>query len=310
MQRLIGAAFQTPSQAGSAQDGSGFAILPRQSQEALVISRVHTRLDRVLRFLQREIGYVLLDDSRPGAGGSVQIQRHPGASSTAPSGGRRSVRIPQGPREARTPKRGEIDKDRPRESITFSTATVKYAHFADDLVLVWRFANTLAEDYPGAEQAERRELLYKTVLQGMRLMHLCSYHYSDLVVTLAYASIYFKSICADLGDQMSDIEASHVCALLIFLAHSFVLDESCPLKYWQRYIFRDYCTLKVLDAALFRIFEMQDFRLRVSPEAERHALSALLRSGGTDVVLSVNDGPHSFAAETAGMLQTEASGGG
>lgn len=28
--------------------------------------------------------------------------------------------------------------------------------------------------------------------QGIRLMHLCEYHYADVVLTLAYASVYFR----------------------------------------------------------------------------------------------------------------------
>ncbi|CAK0821638.1 unnamed protein product [Prorocentrum cordatum] len=63
---------------------------------------------------------------------------------------------------------------------------------------------------------------------------------------------------------MTADETAHVVMLLVFLAHCFVLDENCPLRCWQKYIFRKYCTLKVLDAATFRIFQMRDFRLRVS----------------------------------------------
>ncbi|CAK0847023.1 unnamed protein product [Prorocentrum cordatum] len=64
--------------------------------------------------------------------------------------------------------------------------------------------------------------------------------------------------------------------LLVFLAHCFVLDENCPLRCWQKYIFRKYCTLKVLDAATFRIFQMRDFRLRVSEQDPRRNLNPAL----------------------------------
>merc|ERR1719245_678433 len=89
---------------------------------------------------------------------------------------------------------------------------------------------------------------------------------------------------------MSSQELAHVVVLLIFVAHSFVLDETCPLRCWQKYIFRKYCTLKVLDAALFKLFQMQDFRLKVTQEEERHALSLLLQTNnGFDVVLKLRD---------------------
>jgi len=297
MQKFISAAFQPPSRTYSTEGKRGFAILPQQSRDEIMISQVHTKLDRVLLFLQREIGYALLEDARPRSGGGVQLERQPQESSVAP----------MAPRGARIPREeAEASDDGHRQTIRFTTETAKYAHYADDLVLVWRFANVLAESHPSADVAVRRDMLYKTVLQGIRLMHLCSYDYSDLVVTLAYASVYFRTICDELGHQMSDAEASHVSVLLIFLAHSFVIDESCPLKYWQKYIFRNYCTLKVLDAALYRIFEMQGFHLRVSAEDEKHALSVLLCSAGElDVVLSAHDGNFGTTAST-----TAASSGG
>lgn len=45
-------------------------------------------------------------------------------------------------------------------------------------------------------------------MQGIRLMHLCEYHYADVVLTLAYASVYFRSAFASIGQKMSDYEAS------------------------------------------------------------------------------------------------------
>lgn len=35
--------------------------------------------------------------------------------------------------------------------------------------------------------------LHARIAQGIRLMHLCDYHYADVVLTLAYASVYFRS---------------------------------------------------------------------------------------------------------------------
>ena len=32
-----------------------------------------------------------------------------------------------------------------------------------------------------------------------------------------------------------------------FLAHSYVVDEPCPLKCWQAYIYANYCSTKVLN---------------------------------------------------------------
>mmetsp|Transcript_120677 Transcript_120677/g.336730 ORF Transcript_120677/g.336730 Transcript_120677/m.336730 type:complete len:332 (-) Transcript_120677:259-1254(-) len=276
MQRFFEAAFRLPKTGNVGADGREYAILPQQSRDELVLSMVHSKLDRVLLFLQREIGYVLLDDARPRRGGGVQLEK-PRADA------QRSARIPKG--------EPQVEDEEARQVIRFSSDTAKYAQYPDDLVLVWRFTNILAEAHPASVEMVKQETLYKTVLQGIRLMHLCSYNYEDMVLTLAYASVYFKSTCKAIGHRMSDMEAAHVCVLLIFLAHSFIIDETCPLRYWQKYIFRKYCTLKVLDAALFQVFQMRDFKLRISKRDEQHALSVLLCSdNGHDVILRINEG--------------------
>lgn len=264
-------------------------MLPQQPEDELVLSEVHTKLDYALTFLQREIGYSLLADAKPRRGGGVRLCGQPPPHA-------RPDRSPRGPpaedgdvSDADAEVAVKEDPDT-REVIRFRSETAKYAHFPDDLVLVWRFATILGELSPRALEKVRHDQLFKTVLQGVRLMHLCDYNYSDVVVTLAYASVYFKGVFEACGDKMSEHEAAHVSVLLIYLAHSFVLDETCPLRCWQSHIFRKYCTVKVLDAALYRLFMMREFALRISTEEEQYALSVLLcPSPKLDVILSRPD---------------------
>lgn len=274
---------------------SEYAVLPQQSQNELGLSEWHSRLDGVISFLERNVGYSLLDDAKPASGGGVQLKAQP------PWIGHKCERFPSGgkPREVDDEAREEakvddkaghvkIEHELPTKcshftedeakAIKIDRNAAKYAHYPDDLVLVWRFAAWLAEDTPAAADKVRHSMFYKTVLQGVRLMHLCGFHYSDVVLTLAYASIYFKSTFNRIGDTMRDSEAAHVCTLLIFLAHSFVLDETCPLRCWQQWVFKKYCTLKVLDTALFRLFNLQGFHLQLTEEEEQRALNALLSS--------------------------------
>jgi len=281
MKKILEAAFRPPPKAPDADQEGRFAILPQQTEDELVLSEVHSKLDRALNFLQRDLGYTLLDDVRPCAGGGVSLCQRP---PTLPA-------LPKGQRSIKLPKEfPNVQDEEAREVIRFSPDTAKYAQYPDDLVLMWRFVNILVERSPSAEKKVKHETLYKTVLQGVRLMHLCDYSYSDVVVTLAYASVYFQSTYREIGNKMSNHEAAHVCVLLIYLAHSFVLDETCPLRCWQKHIFRKYCTLKVLDAALFRLFQMRGFRLRITEDELKHALSVLLCSNtGFDVILSLGD---------------------
>jgi len=281
MQNIFESAFRPPPKAPDAGHGGGFAILPQQTEDELVLSEIHSKLDRALNFLQHDLGYTLLDDVRPCTGGGVSLCKRPTAPAACPKG-HRSIKMPK--------ESPNVQDEVAREIIRFSPDTAKYAQYPDDIVLVWRFANILVENSPSAEKKVKHEILYKTVLQGVRLMHLCDYSYSDVVVTLAYASVYFQSTYKQIGSKMSNREAAHVCVLLIYLAHSFVLDETCPLRFWHKHIFRRYCTLKVLDAALFRLFQMRGFKLHITEDELKHSLCVLLCSNiGFDVLLSLGD---------------------
>lgn len=289
MKKFFEFAWKPPPKAEEAGAGQeSYAILPQQQENELTLSEVHTNLDRVLSFLQCDIGYTLLDDARPSSrGGSVTLGRGFGQGPMGRAADSRSSK----PKPTRQPRDApSVHDDEAKEVIRFSQETARYAQYKDDLVLVWRFANMLVEASPAAAEKIKHETFYKTVLQGVRLMHLCDFNYSDVVVTLAYAAAYFRSTFQAIGHKMGDTEAAYVCVLLIYLAHSFVLDETCPLRFWQKHIFRKYCNVKVLDAALFRLFHRRAFRLRISPEEEKQALSVLLcSSNGFDVILQLGD---------------------
>jgi len=302
------------------QLASGLEILARSSSACrreecnkdgeLVLAEAHSKLDRVLSFLQQEIGYILLDDASPGSGGGLCLNSRSlkGIAGAMPCEGALSSnevkRVPA--KDDASVAENDEKKQNVREStesgssgeglavheeIRYSSETAKYAHYPDDLVLVWRFITLLGEVDPVAQEKVNCVQVYKTVLQAVRQMHLCQYGYSDIVVTLAYASVYFKSVYKTIGHKMSAYEVAFVCVLLIYLAHSFVLDETCPLHSWQKQIFRKYCSLKVLDAALFRLFRMREYQLRITPEEEKHALSVLLCSSSEfNVILSLAGG--------------------
>jgi len=415
MRQLWEAAFKPPPRAADAGAGdqSRFAVLPQNTEDELTLSEVHSKLDKALNFLQRDVGYALLDDVRPHTGGGVRLKPPSKANAAVPKGDR-SCRQPKdldpGQAPGNVPKdldesimkllhvifersggrlrtselaevyrrqssnfqsNGQLDrlfggisikedrditweefqalyaqskgKERPtspsaapassstapnpqdcrvvcppgtqmlsdaaiEEIIVISPEAARYAHYPCDLVLVSRFAQVLYKSilqdlYADADQGITTHVeaksrcnqaichdgLYKCVLQGVRLMHLCDYDYADVVLVLGYATVYFRSTFSSIGKKMSPNEAAHVVVLLIYLAHGFLLDETCPLRIWQKHIFRKYCTLKVLDAALFRLFQMRPgFKLRISEEEERVALLGM--SGlMTGIVKSAED---------------------
>ena len=59
------------------------------------------------------------------------------------------------------------------------------AFIFDGLFHQWNFFFLLRSSNPTAE--------------GIRLLHLCEFHYADVVLTLAYASVYFRgpSVASD-----------------------------------------------------------------------------------------------------------------
>lgn len=395
MRKLWEAAF-APQQQPTVGAGSEFAVLPQQEEHELTLSEVHSKLDRALNFLQRDVGYILLDDIRPRTGGGVRLQTEKRDNAAVPKGDGREPKEPllrtsssphDSPedlddtimkllflifqrnggklraaelvdevnrRQLNNPRINgqlirlfsgrEIDPDQeitwkefeafhaeskaapasgstapaPKGSqqsppkaaakpdgeeilVKISPDASRYAHYQCDLVLVSRFSHVLykgilqdlikdadagllthVEAHKRCNQAVKHDGLCKSVLQACRLMHLCDYDYADVVLVLGYATVYFRSTFSSIGKKMSPNEAAHVVVLLIYLSHAFLLDETCPLRIWQKHIFRKYCTLKVLDAALFRLFQMRpSFKLRISDEEERHALMGLSGMGSS-----------------------------
>jgi len=427
MRQLWEAAFKPPPRAADAGAGdeSRFAVLPQNTPDELTLSEVHSKLDKALNFLQRDVGYALLDDVRPHTGGGVRLKPPAKANAAVPKGDR-SCRQPKdldperqqqsSPGDGKDldesiikllhvifersggrlrtselaevyrrqasnfQKNGQLDRlfrgihinedrditweefqalyaqskgtDAPtcpssapassstapnpqdcrvvgppkmlsdaavEDIIVISPEAARYAHYPCDLVLVTRFAQVLYKSilqdlYEDAEkgittyvEAKKRcnqaichDGLYKCVLQGVRLMHLCDYDYADVVLVLGYATVYFRSTFSSIGKKMSPNEAAHVVVLLIYLAHGFLLDETCPLRIWQKHIFRKYCTLKVLDAALFRLFQMRPgFKLRISEEEERVALLGL---SGLTYSLKVSEDDREEASDAIKQL--------
>eukprot|EP00439_Symbiodinium_sp_Y106_P002610 s853_g1.t1 len=127
----------------------------------------------------------------------------------------------------------------------------------------------------------------------------------DLIVHASLQKTCLRELGAfdNIGRTMSDYEAAHVCVLLIYLAHSFLLDETCPLRsaemVWQQHIFKKYCNLKVLDAALYRIFKMRDFRLRITEAEEKEALSVLLLRTNGYMDFNGSSGRHRGSSSTS-----------
>lgn len=135
----------------------------------------------------------------------------------------------------------------------------RYAHCREDVYLLSAFL----------ELGELRDIdgdSVKLLLRALKLLHLCDYSSEDLCSFLAHASAYFASAYGLCGMHMDECEIGNVLVLLIFIAHCYVQDETCPLHVWHQYLFRKYCPLRTLNAAILRLLEIRQYILRLESQ--------------------------------------------
>jgi len=135
-------------------------------------------------------------------------------------------------------------------------AHVQCAHCVDDVLLLAAFL-----DLSGVRciRGEAVRLLLRT----LKFLRLCDYWTEDICSILAHASVYFSNVSLLCGDQMDGQEVGNVLATLIFIAHCYVQDETCPLQIWHQCLFVKYCPLKTLNSAVVRLMEILNFILRL-----------------------------------------------
>jgi hypothetical protein len=63
--------------------------------------------------------------------------------------------------------------------------------------------------------------------------------------------------------------------LLIFLAHSYVLDKACPLSHWRKHLFSKDCSMQALNLRILKISAARDYVLRVDGELLTERLRVL-----------------------------------
>merc|ERR1711920_708127 len=129
----------------------------------------------------------------------------------------------------------------------------------------------------------------KLILRALKFLRLCDYSVEDICCILAHASAYFLDAYKLCGEHMDRSELGNVLATLMFVAHCYVQDETCPLHVWHQHLFHKYCPLKTLNAAIVRLLEIRHYVLRLESE-DLHGRFTYLRSSlrwgpasGTDI---------------------------
>jgi hypothetical protein len=119
-----------------------------------------------------------------------------------------------------------------------------------------------------------RELINRMV----RMLRLCNYPLDSINSVLAASLALFEEVCKALpagGKNMVAVERTAIAILSCYLEHSYILDETCPLHYWQARIYVDYCSVKELNLAVVKILRLMKYRLTVTPEAVASYLEKL-----------------------------------
>lgn len=120
---------------------------------------------------------------------------------------------------------------------------------------------------------EADDCVVKLVHRAIDLLFRCGFAVEDTCSILAHTSVYFMDAFEFCGSRMEAREVGNILMVLMYLAHSYILDETCPLRTWHSNLFRGYCTVKTLNAASLKLLEVRGWVLRVEPEAlePRHA---------------------------------------
>jgi len=145
----------------------------------------------------------------------------------------------------------------------------KHAHHVDDLGLLSLFVGL-------CELTDVHGETVRLLLRVLKFLHLCDYSSEEISVTLAHASVYFVDAFATCGSQMGKREVGNVLATLIYIAHCYVLDETCPLRVWHKHLFKSYCTMPTLDSAVVRLLQLRCYHLRLRCEELQPRFDALL----------------------------------
>jgi len=145
------------------------------------------------------------------------------------------------------------------------------AHCTEDIYLLAAFLRL-------SEVSEIDGDSVKLLFRTLKFMRLCDYTVEDICSILAHTSSYFIDTWTLCGSQMDASEVGNVLATLIFIAHCYVQDETCPLHIWHKHLFRKYCPLKTLNAAVIRLLQIRHYLLRLSNDELAQRYDRLIKA--------------------------------
>jgi hypothetical protein len=141
-----------------------------------------------------------------------------------------------------------------------SLVMVKLAQLAivpDDVYVCQRFADTAGI---GVDNVACRQM----VMRMIRMLRLCDYDTDLILYVLSTALVHLAKVFRITDKRMQDNERVSIAVLQCYNSHCYLVDEACPMKYWQQNIYVDYCDVKVLNQASLKLLKILKFNLCVS----------------------------------------------
>jgi len=135
------------------------------------------------------------------------------------------------------------------------STTVELPYSIDDLAMAECF-------FEFAGLKDINSVVLKLLLRVVLFLRSCDYHQEDICLVLACASMYFGDVFKSC-DKLRPTEAGNIMVLLLFMAHSYMLDETCPLKFWHFHLLSGYCNVRSCNAAIMNIMKLRGYNMRV-----------------------------------------------
>lgn len=97
---------------------------------------------------------------------------------------------------------------------------------------------------------------YGLIMETSDMLYKCGISPHDIVLTLALTLCQIENN-TELFAKCSGYEYSYTCVLQIYLAHCWLLDETCSIVFWHKEIFYKYSTYERLAFIALRLLNKQ-----------------------------------------------------
>merc|ERR1719188_1577120 len=154
----------------------------------------------------------------------------------------------------------------------------EYAHCEQDIHLLARLLEL-------SRVSEADKETTKLLLRALKFLRLCDYSIEDICSTLAHATAYFVDAFSLCGNQMDACEVGNVLTTLMFVAHCYVQDETCPLH-----------------VAIVRLMEIRRYILRLEQEDFDRRYFSLLQASQKQAAFELKDPPRHVDVELSNQV--------